>query len=53
MGAEHPLLVDALKGLAHIYSNEWKFALAEPLYQRALHMWEQQGDPSTLCSSMC
>ncbi len=34
-----------LNNLANLYKEQGKYAEAEPLYQRALHIWEQALGP--------
>ena len=45
MGLEHFLVADALDGLALLYNEQKKYELAEPLFQRALHIREQALGP--------
>jgi tetratricopeptide (TPR) repeat protein len=42
MGPAHPESAYPLSGLAHLYARQGKYAEAEPLYQRALRIWEAQ-----------
>ncbi len=45
LGLEHPLVADALHGLATLYRQQGKYAQAEPLFQRALVIREQISSP--------
>ena len=40
-----PMWPSPLNNLANLYAEQGKYAEAEPLYQRALHIWEQQLGP--------
>src|SRR5437016_1313345 len=40
-----PQVADPLHGLANLYSEQGKYAEAEPLYQRVLQIWEQTLGP--------
>jgi tetratricopeptide (TPR) repeat protein len=42
---DHPEVASALNGLALLYTEQGKYAQAEPLYQRALQIREQQVGP--------
>jgi tetratricopeptide (TPR) repeat protein len=42
LGAEHPDTADGLSCLADLYSRQGKDEQAEPLYRRALAIFEQQ-----------
>src|SRR5205814_172697 len=42
---EHPLMVSVLNNLANLYWQQGKYDQAEPLYQRALCIWEQALEP--------
>jgi tetratricopeptide (TPR) repeat protein/DNA-binding XRE family transcriptional regulator len=41
LGSEHPLVAEALHGLAHLYREQGKYEEAEPLLQRALVIRER------------
>ena len=41
LGPEHPGVATALNNLAALYLAQGKYAEAEPLYQRALAIWEK------------
>ena len=50
MGPDHPDTASSLNNLALLYQDQGKYAEAEPLYQRALAICEQQlgaSHPST------
>jgi len=40
LGPDHPQVAYPLNGLANVYYNQEKYAEAESLYKRALHIWE-------------
>ena len=42
MGKDHPDTATSLNNLAVLYRAQGKYAEAEPLYQRALAIYEQQ-----------
>ena len=42
MGPDHPNTTTSLNNLAELYRDQGKYAEAEPLYQRALAIYEQQ-----------
>jgi len=42
VGTDHPDTAFPLNGLADLYRDQGKYGEAEPLYQRALHIREQQ-----------
>jgi tetratricopeptide (TPR) repeat protein len=43
LGPEHPDVAEILDNLANLYRKQGRYAEAEPLYQRALHIREQMG----------
>ncbi len=45
MGPDHPDVGITLTNLANLYTEQGKYAEAEPLYQRALRIWEQALGP--------
>ncbi len=45
LGPDHPDTATTLNNLALLYSDQGKYAQAEPLYQRALAIYEQAFDP--------
>ncbi len=45
LGPEHPDVATSLNNLASLYHNQGKYAQAEPLYQRALAIWEKALGP--------
>ncbi|MGH2508657.1 MAG: tetratricopeptide repeat protein, partial [Ktedonobacteraceae bacterium] len=42
LGPEHPDTAQSLNNLAELYYQQGKYEQAEPMYQRALRIWEQQ-----------
>ncbi len=40
MGADHPDVATSLNTLAALYDTQGQYAAAEPLYKRALAIWE-------------
>ena len=46
LGPEHPDVATSLDNLAILYHSEGKYALAEPMYQRALKIWEMTFGPN-------
>ena len=45
MGAEHRDVANSLNNLAELYRAQGNYAQAEPLYQRALTIWEKALGP--------
>ena len=42
MGENHPYVATSLNNLAHLYNHQERYTEAEPLYLRALSIYEQQ-----------
>jgi tetratricopeptide (TPR) repeat protein len=42
LGADHPDVATSLNNLAALYQAQGRYGEAEPLYQRSLHIREQQ-----------
>ncbi len=45
LGPEHPDVAESLNNLAELYRAQGKYAGAEPLYKRALAIWEKALGP--------
>jgi tetratricopeptide (TPR) repeat protein len=41
LGREHPDVGASLHNLANVYANQARYSEAEPLYKRALAIWEK------------
>ena len=48
MGPDHPYLATALNNLGELYRQRGKYEQAEPLFERALRLWEQTLGPDNL-----
>jgi tetratricopeptide (TPR) repeat protein len=45
LGPEHPNVATSLNNLAALYKAQGRYAEAEPLYRRALEIWEKALGP--------
>jgi tetratricopeptide (TPR) repeat protein len=45
LGSQHPDVAQSLNNLAALYYAQGKYEEAEPLYQRALKIWDQALGP--------
>ena len=45
MGPDHSSVAESLNNLAELYSDQGKFAIAEPLYERSLAIWVKSLGP--------